>query len=81
MTAKTTNDHNLITRIFRRLPIVGYAMRCITESRHNELALLGVNALMALAVGLLVFGYPFLIATALAAAAIAALGILSATLD
>lgn len=66
-------------RILRSVPVVGYAMRCLSEHRHDELGLLGVNLAMAVAVGLLVFGYPFLITAVLFMAAFVGLIILSAT--
>ena len=67
------------SRVLRALPVVGYAIRCLEEHRHKELSLLGGNVLMALAVGVLAFGLPFLITVALAAAALVGLIILSAT--
>jgi len=69
----------MFSRFLRAMPVVGYAIRCLEEHRHKELSLLGVNLLMALAVGVLAFGFPFLITAVLSAAALIGLIILSAT--
>ena len=69
------------SRFLRAVPVVGYAMRCLSEHRYNELSLLGANLLMAAAVGLLAFGYPLLITAVLFAAAFVGIIILSATVD
>lgn len=79
MTKSQSAPPSVVSRLIRMVPVVGYAIRCLEGHRHGELALLGGNLLMAMAVGILVFGYPFLITAALCAAALAGLLILSAT--
>ncbi|MGE3914236.1 MAG: hypothetical protein AB7F78_00945 [Hyphomicrobiaceae bacterium] len=78
MTAST--PPSAMARVLGSLPVVGYAARCLSEHLHGELGLLGVNLLMALALGLILLGYPFLITAALLLAAFVGLAILGSTI-
>ncbi|MCB1509344.1 MAG: hypothetical protein KDJ36_00440 [Hyphomicrobiaceae bacterium] len=70
---------SLAGRIVRRVPVVGYAVRCAEEERPGELLLLAANAIMAGAVITLAFGYPGFVTVILTATVMAALTILAAT--
>ncbi len=49
-------------RIFHMVPILGYLLRCIDEERPEELLLLIANFLMVAVFGIMIWGYPALIA-------------------
>lgn len=65
--------------MFFRLPIIGYALRCIDEERPFELALLALNLVMFVAVVAFTFGYPGFITVILALMVVIALSILAST--
>ncbi len=55
-----TPPSNLAAAILMRLPIIGYAARCISEERWGRLALLGGNLVMALILAVIWWGAPVL---------------------
>ncbi len=69
----------LAGRILRRIPVVGYAVRCAEEERPGELLLLAANAIMAAALVTLAFGYPGFVTVILTMTVVAAVIIMSAT--
>jgi hypothetical protein len=47
---------NPIGNFLRRLPIIGYASRCIDEAKWGQLAFLVANLIMALVVAIIFWG-------------------------
>lgn len=71
----------LPVRILARVPVVGYAIRCIEEERETELlSLVGVLLLAAID-ATLIWGWPAFITIMLAAVVLAGLGVVSLTID
>ena len=71
---------SLLHRTMRRLPVVGYALRCADEERPTELLVFALNTIMTLAVAGVIFGYAGFITVLLALTIVTALTIFSATL-
>lgn len=69
------------TRILYMIPIIGYLLRCIEEERSDELLLLIANFFMLVVFGVMIWGYPALIATMLTLAGLTASFVLYITLE
>ena len=66
-------------RILRRLPILGFAIRCAESGEFGRLAVLGLNVVMAVVLLVLWFGWPAFITIILAMTGLVATLILLAT--
>lgn len=55
---------NPVGALLSRLPVIGYASRCVDEAKWGQLALLGLNLLMALALAVIWWGGAALISVA-----------------
>lgn len=72
---------NIMAQLYLRLPILGYALRCLIERRDEEFGMFCLNVALVFALGMLMFGHPFLMGTILAAVAIIATAAIGATLS
>jgi len=66
-------------KLLKRIPVVGYAIRCLENEQHGQIALLAGNIFMAALLAVLIWGYPAFITIVLSVVAVTSALILLAT--
>jgi hypothetical protein len=66
-------------RLIRRLPIVGYLLRCLDEERHKELAGLTANFVMFAVLMVILFGLPAFVTIVYGMVVVVGIAILAST--
>jgi hypothetical protein len=78
---ETAAEPAITSPFLRRIPVLGYALRCFDEERAGELGLLLANVVMLAIVLVLLFGLPAFVGLLYTALVIVAGGVFLSTLS